>query len=311
MKNIIKNKRGMYYTIATIFILTIFLISFHYDRKLTEESVAKRIRTMSSFISSAERDTARALYITGYRTILLMENNISKGSYIANTSLVFQEALLNGTFEGKNSSILAGSAFSDWRRTIQQKGSEVNIFVNMSDAKIKIYQESPWAITIEADFTLFINDSTGLAYWNKSEIIKSEVGIEGFEDPLYTINTGGKLPNIINRTIYEGLYANGTNVSNLSTHALNSFYAANALAPSFLMRLEGRTGANQYGIESMVNLVNLGQQGLPVYDRTSIDYLYFSTQIISNYRIDGMPTWFRLDNEHLDKYQVRSLASPV
>lgn len=311
MNSIIKQKKGMYYTIATIFILTIFLLSLHYEKKLTEESVAKRIRTMNSFISSAERDTSRALYISGYRTLLLMQNNLSKGSYISNTTLVFQEAILNGTFEGKNSSTLTGSAFSDWQKTIAIKGSEANIFVNLTDLKIKVYQESPWAITIEANFNMFLNDTTGLAYWNKSELIKSEIEIDGFEDPVYIINTGGKLPNIINRTIYDETYVSGTDVLNLTEHALNSYYSANTLAPSFIMRLEGRMGSSPYGIESMVNLVDLGKEGLPVYDKSCIDYLYFSTQILSNYRIEGMPSWFRLDSEHLDKYQARSLSSPV
>ncbi|MBI5148841.1 hypothetical protein HZA33_04120, partial [Candidatus Pacearchaeota archaeon] len=48
---------------------------------------------------------------------------------------------------------------------------------------------------------------------------------------------------------------------------------------------------------------------LPVYERSVIDYIYFSGQITSNYRIAGMPTWYRLDSEHLAKYQVTGLAS--
>ncbi|MBI5149141.1 hypothetical protein HZA33_05675, partial [Candidatus Pacearchaeota archaeon] len=303
-----KNKRGMYYTIATVFILAIFLLSFHYEKKLTEESIATRIRTMNSFISSAERDTSRALYITGFRTLLAIQNNISKGLFIGNATLTFQQAVINGTFDGKSSEFLQSSAFSDWVNTIKAKGSEMNIFVNITNLEIKLYQESPWSITLEADFNLFANDSNGLAYWNKQEAIKSEINIEGFEDPLYTIYTSGKLPNIVNRTIYEGTYAAGTDVSNLTVHALNSWYAANSNAPSYLMRLEGRLGSSPYGIESMINLVNLGKEGLPVYERSVIDYIYFSGQITSNYRIAGMPTWYRLDSEHLAKYQVTGLA---
>ena len=76
------------------------------------------------------------------------------------------------------------------------------------------------------------------------------------------------------------------------------------------MRFEGNFGNSPFGIESIVRLPDLQEQELPVFERSAVDYLYFSNltpsiSIINNTFED----WFRLDDAHLEKYQVEDLAS--
>ena len=100
-----------------------------------------------------------------------------------------------------------------------------------------------------------------------------------------------------------------TDVSNLQKHVDNSLYINSSLAPSFLDRLQGKLSANANGIESLVNLQKLSNQGLSISSKSVVDYIYFSSNNPSSYNINGMYNWFRLDNDHLDIYKVRNLTS--
>jgi hypothetical protein len=74
------------------------------------------------------------------------------------------------------------------------------------------------------------------------------------------------------------------------------------------MRLEGNLGNSSYGIESLVNLEKFQKQGLIIKDRSIVDYVYFGTQNTVNKRINNTPDWFKIDEGHLDVYQVRNVT---
>ena len=72
----------------------------------------------------------------------------------------------------------------------------------------------------------------------------------------------------------------------------------------FLKRLQGDLTADENGIESFVNSNKLSTQGLPVYDKSKIDHIYFSSLNPNNCYVAGMPSWFRIDDTHLIKYNA-------
>jgi hypothetical protein len=143
-----------------------------------------------------------------------------------------------------------------------------------------------------------------LASWQKRENISSLVSIEGFEDPFYLLSTGGKVSHKINKTIYEGIYVIDGNKANLNSHLNLHAYTNHNDAPSFLKRLEGKNEADENGIESFVNLAEFTQQGVPVYTKSCVDHVYFSSSSVSSSVIVGMPSWFRLDDAHFSKYNI-------
>ena len=85
-------------------------------------------------------------------------------------------------------------------------------------------------------------------------------------------------------------------------------YRAYSSAPSFLMRLEGNLSSSSYGIETLVNTNELSFLELTVYDRSSVDYIYFGSQSTTDYKIhnitDVYMPGFRLDDDHVDEYNV-------
>lgn len=307
----IKNKKAMVFTIIVILIILLFSIIYTtYSISFKERSVInRRIKSMNSFLYSVEKDLERKAYIFGFRTIMVLNEHIAiTGEYISNLDQAFNEAFFNGSVYGQQKILLNGARFPDIMDSINANANKINVNITIENPEILIKQEDPWNVIVVLSFNLKLSDKSGLAEWKKQENISSIIDIQGFEDPLYIANTQGKITNIINRTKFEGDYVSGTDVSNLTLHLQNGLYTTSSLAPSFLDRLQGNTGPNPFGIESLVNLQRLSEQGISVKEKTVVDYLYFSTQETTDYRVEGMPNWFRIDSAHIDKYQVQGLT---
>ena len=312
-----RNKKAQAFVLIAILIASMIIISFSVyfvfnDRKVVNE----RVKTMDSFLFSLEEDLVRQMYIVGYRGLFLAEVEVTNtGEYIENISNFFSSAFFNSVpydsfcnESNINISAMCGVRYADLIQSIEDKGDSMNLNLNISHPAISIYQYDPWNVAINFQFNLTMDDESGLARWDKRENITSLISIEGFEDPLYIIETNARVPVKINKTSYEGIYVVSESVSNLKSHLYSSMYTSTPFAPSFLMRLQGMTGADAEGkgIESLVDVSSLPA----VYrktDRTVVDYLYFNPSPISGSQIQGMPSWFKIDSPHLSTYNVTDL----
>ena len=139
--------------------------------------------------------------------------------------------------------------------------------------------------------------------------LNTTLKITSFEDPLYTVETYGRVISIIQEANITDFVVNG-NTSNLTNHIDNSYYIPSTSAPSFLMRLKGNISNSTNGIESLVNLKKLESVGITPEVKSCVDYIYFSSDDPTNWQINNTFNWFRLDNEsgHLDTYEVANLT---
>ncbi len=304
-----KNKRGMFFTLLVIALLALFLVtysSFHLieERKATN----KRVESMNSFIFSLEQDISRQIYISSYRALLSLQYSLTtKEEFLDDSRASIKEALLNGTIEGENISLMEGYRIQDWSSRISEFGNKTNLQIDYSILNISVTQEDPWNIKIDLSLRMLIKDNSNLASWNRTQNISSKIEIIGFEDPLYIIYTRGIFSNKINKTIYSP-FVDGTNVQNLTFHSTHSYYIASPDAPSYLDRLEGKTSANPNGVESLVYFPVLSSKGINVEDKSCVDHIYFSSNNPSAHRITGMPVWFKIDDAHLALYNVTALS---
>ncbi len=295
------NKKGMFFTLIAIALLSLFLLSYSiYSLTADRQSVNKRIDTMNTFVFSLDKDLPRQIYISGFRFIFLAEKKIiEEGSYISNTNELFNEAFYNGTLESAPQSIMNGARFSDISDSLKQKAGKINLDAEISPISLEMKQESPWSITVTLKAEIIITDRANLSRWNQTAEIKTEIPVENFEDPLYVIGTNGKITNKLVRANYSF-----ASTSDLLLHVQNSRYIASASAPSFIDRLEGRNEASINGIESLVYLPELSAQGIQVFQKSNVDYIYFSGNNLVSNNVQGMPAWFRLDDAHLGIYDA-------
>jgi len=304
------NKKAQAFTIIAVFIIGIIAISYSLENVVDKkQGIRDRVETANSFVFSMREDLKRQLYTAGYRAIFIAEDNISRtGNYIGNFENFFMGAVVNGTGTKNASDIMQGAKISDIRQNLQDSAEKMNMNINISNVSIGVKQKTPWKIGIIMNFSYFIEDRSELASWQGEDSVSSNIDITNFEDPLYSVETKGKLPRKIKKTPYDGDYVSGSDVSNLETHIDDKYYAANNNSPDFIGRFEGDFSPNKKGIESFVIIPEISSQELDVREKSCIDYIYFSSNNPSYYQISGLSSWVKIDENHLEKYQVENLT---
>jgi hypothetical protein len=300
-------KRGMFFTVIVIFILTLFFMSYTiYDYVQDRGPINKRVETLNNFVFSIEQDVPRYLYIAGFRSVFLVhEEIVATGNYIGSVEDSFEELFYNGSLNGVEEDLMSGATFDYMVDSFGQFANKVNADVSFGVPSVFVDQQDPWNIRISLNVSMRVFDQGGLVSWDRNMTVDSFVPIDDFEDPMYLVETG-VVTNTIVRSPYE-VFVDGADVSNLSSHVENSYYVASDSAPSFLDRLEGRNVANENGIESFVYLPTLTAQGISTSDKSVVDYIYFSVNNPSHYSVAGMPSWFGIDTDHVDDYGVGGL----
>jgi len=312
-------KKAVFFTFVAIILLAALVFSFsiyaRYRMRTRGLVIETRVNTMNSFMKDLEKDIIRGSFISSHRAILAMAEYVSSnGVYIDDIGARFEEVFLNGTMNSSLQTLMYDTTFNDWISRMQYQGGRINLEIDFDIKSVVINQSDPWNVDIYLDTNIYVNDATDIAAWNITRTIKTVVPIEGFEDPVYAMNTDGKVLNIVNKTPFtDFVIANDT--SNLQQHNENSYYFAWSTAPSFLMRLEGNLSSSPYGIESMVNFQKLIDHGIETEERSVVDHIYWSNKSVTSYHIDNMPSWFMMDNEnnpsegmtHLQLYEVEGL----
>ncbi|MBW2977948.1 hypothetical protein KY331_03825 [Candidatus Woesearchaeota archaeon] len=304
------NKKAMFFTLTSILLVGVFVLSFSvFTTYRTREKmfvIESRVKTMNNFITGLEQDVVRGLKIASVRALLGLSNYItSTGEFLNNSEEDFKEALLNGTLYSEELPLTTGSSIKDWIQKINAQAQKVNIILDYNITNIVVNQSDPWNIDIYLQIDLFINDTTGIASWEISEELSTQISITGYEDPVYLIGVFGKTTRTITPTNFTTW-----NINNLKAHLNAGTYRAYSSAPSFLMRLEGNLSASPYGIETLVDTNELIDYEIPLNYRSSVAYIYWGNQTTTDWSIhnitdDFMPD-FKLDQEHVTSYNVES-----
>ena len=307
------SKKSMFFTITAIALISLIIFSFtiYTSYKLRDKMMVTetRIYSMNSFIDDVEKDIERGLYISGFRSLMSMEQYITdNGIFLYNVNSCFKEAFLNGTINDSQMSLMNKSTFINWTQRIKEQAIKLDIIVEFDVHDVTIYQKNPWAANIGINVTLNVEDVKKTASWKRPLYITTNISIQEFEDPLYVINSYGRVTNTIIKTNITDFIGPNNETTNLKIHVNNSYYIESNTAPSFLMRLEGNLSNSVYGIESLVNLEEFQAQEVPIKSRSVVDYIYFGDQTTENYNIQDMPSWFKLDEEHLETYECEDLT---
>ncbi len=296
--------RGLFFTITAILLAGFAIITLMAVTKqdTNGHAVQTRILTLDHFLSDTKKDFDRALNIGSFRTILGLEDYmIEKGVFLDDINGAFSAALMNATYNGESLGIVENATLTAWRNRIEAQAASIGLTLNIELESITLEQVSPWDLKVTADAHLTLSDTSGLASFEDDHTGSTIVSIVGFEDPVYLLNSYGRVTNVINQTPYENFIV-GNSTANLLNHISQGYYLAHNDSPSFLMRLQGILNSSPYGIESLVNQTALANQDVPTKTASAVDYLYFGNTSTSNTAVPDTPTWFLLDDAHVDVY---------
>src|SRR3989344_5448029 len=305
-------KKSMFYISAAIALTIVIFVTYNayssYRLNDKMESVETRIQSVNFFIKNIENDLDNGIYIAGFRTMLSLNQFITtNGTYIDDVNARFKESFLNGTIEQQPLSLMQGTTFTDWANKISAEADKIDIKFNFTVIDVKLNQSDPWDVDVGLNISLDVRDKKNTSYWIRNRYLVTKINIIGFEDPVYIVNSKGRVANTIIQTNITSFTVNG-DVTNLMLHTNYSYYIAHNDSPSFLMRLQGNLGNSSNGIESLVNLEKFQQQNIQLKDRSAVDYIYFGTGSTVDHRITETPEWFKIDQGHLAAYQVTNLT---
>jgi hypothetical protein len=319
-----KRMKGIFFSIIIVFLIAFMLIFLSIQRSLTsfyssQLSIQNRIEAMLGFYESVVRDSRKSMEIIAGRALCSAVNYVvTTGNPLQSSNETIAELILNGSISSVQQSLMEGSTLKDWKDRIEDLG-----YIQGFDTKIKIEDlfinpEDSFHLSISYSLSLNLSDKIIEANLTKKSQEKIIVSVENMEDPLYPLNTYGRVVNVI-RLSPNWLNYSSEDLTNLKDDLNNSYYHPSLYGASFLDRLEGKffvqekySKQNPIGLESLVNKDKILSAGLPVDETaTNIDYFYFSKTSVTAYSISGMPPNFRLDNEttinektHLQIYNV-------
>ncbi|HSU72791.1 MAG TPA: hypothetical protein VLJ21_03000, partial [Candidatus Binatia bacterium] len=274
------HKRGVYFTaLAIVFVTVLFtLYTFQQPQQRREQSFVldTRMFTMNHLVNDIEDDAGRMISVATYRALVAMEDDIANRSdYLYSVSSAYRELVVNGSLNGSNQSVMENNTFGTWVVRMENAATDVGLTLTLTNGPFSVDQVDPWTIAGFTNLTIFLRDPITTASWNVTRSVNGSVSIFLFEDPIYRVNTVGRVLNLIERTNIT-TFVSGTNTDNLMTHTNSTWYRPWAGAPSFLQRLEGKlTSSSPNGIESLVNLDEIQHAGMSIASKSVVDYTYF------------------------------------
>jgi len=277
-------KKGIFMTFIAISIIATFMvISVPSDIviKTNLQSVNTRISNINNYVEDLENVyLERSLYSSSIKTInSLIGYMEDMNEFLDSFEDSFEEVIIYGTINGdKIEDMIGGNTFINWTNKIKIPSEKaLNVKTDFFVEEIEVYQDSPWHINVLANVSFNVTSET--VSWHKNVIVITDISIEGFEDPYYSINTQGKYKKRINRSYInnEQLHSDRNQIRELIKHESYLHIESNTekyFSPSFIMRFTNTSlGSACCGIESIVDpneLIEMDQM------ESYADYLFFN-----------------------------------
>ena len=310
------SKKGIFFTFAAIALSLVIMITFgtytRYELKDEVKNLETRIDSINNFIKNFENDIDNAIFITGFRSLLSVEDYImEQNKFFSQEEMptlndAFEEVFESGKINSERMSLMGYNNFFNWTNNISLEANKTDIALEFTVNDVAVTQTEPWMVDISVDLTVNVKDNKNTASWTINKVYTRKLNITGFVDPLYLVNNQGKVNNTIRRTIVQDFH----DEDDLETHLLDSYYIEHSDAPNYLMRFENDLTSSVNGIESLVNSQKIEDAGLPTETRSAVDFIYFGTQIVTDCRVKKPNyQWFRLDKnapwDHLEFYEAK------
>lgn len=268
------NKKGMFFTLMALGIISLMLVGFLGSHKLTNvkntDVVEAKFNLINTHKKNIEDYASNVLYVQSKHAVADMLRYINEtptGTGIDNTDKRFAELVMNATLYGSSSNApnMDGIGINNWTGKMDKRSTKfLRIESNMSITNPRLTQKSQWEVIALAD--IIINTSMENMSYNIKKTINTSFSIRGYEDPLYLYEGESNKINIT--SVYR------FSEDNTYTMLVNRTYRHTGLGPSFIMRMEqDYSNSSCCGIQSLID--NSLVTSPSHYDRSFVDYLYW------------------------------------
>src|SRR3989338_1262916 len=216
------NKKAIFYTTAAIALTIVIIVTYSaytsYKLSGRMDVIQTRIETVNFFIKDVEGDINNGVFIAGFRTLLSLNQFIANnGTFLDDVNEGFKESFLYGTIDNQPLSLMKDTTFTDWANKISAEANKVDILFNFKINEVILNQSDPWGVDVGLDISLDIKDKRNTSYWIRNRYLVNRISIIGFEDPLYVVNSKGRVTSTITPTNITQFVVNGK-ADNLMDH---------------------------------------------------------------------------------------------
>jgi len=318
------NKKGILFTLLSIFISSFFVLVFSSNINLPLDSkvdvVSFRVNALHRYQESWEDYAESALRSSSYRALNLMSewtnaNGISFGSASAFRA-DFSECLLNGTIANSIQNCSANGpknnlTLSYWLdNMVNLASSNLSINTTYEVLFVDINQQFPFHVYVDLYLNYTIQDA--FSKITRNITVRAITPVEGIRDPL-----AGAYLSDPDRFIKEtSTKESEWNLNNLTSFINNKEYRHHPDAPSFLQRFIAGiqfSSSTCCGIEGVfsTNLLLDGSYAGFLENRSYVDYIYIQDLAAPSMLCDvvfypsaGLSPDVQIDQLHLASFNI-------
>lgn len=188
--------KGIFYSLMMAMFITsiLALIVFYSQAKPSNIDVNIRSSEMEYFTKSVENDLSRFIEINGRRALIsAVSQVIVNGTGLDNSQLRLTEMMENGTLYGKPSPLIDINNLEHWKLNISNIASNLGFHLDFKNLEINVTQNDSFNVLFNV--TLYVNISNSNSKMGILKNITSNVivPVEGVEDPIFPLNTYGRI----------------------------------------------------------------------------------------------------------------------
>jgi len=201
-----KNKKGVVYTTFAIIAtsLLILLVSFTaMNTDYTSDTNPFRIGQASFYLGNVEEDFERAYEIAFQRGVSGATNYIIQtGNELETPGEDLRNSTVRGNISGYYLNNTENATLNDWTSRVKEAASGSQYELNIKYTDMDVEDEF---MDLEADLDVFfqLKDPKSLAQFNRTDTYSTKASIEGLEDPLLLLRTGGRYISTIEKCSYD------------------------------------------------------------------------------------------------------------
>jgi hypothetical protein len=193
--------KGIFYSImiSLMMIPILALIIFHsQSSQIRNIDIDIRANELEYFTKSIEKDLVRFIEINGKRTLIsAVSRVVINGTGLDNAQLRLSEMFENGTLYSEPAPLVDSSNLETWKAKIEDIADDSGFNVEFENIKINITQNDSFNLLFEIGILMNISDKTEIMGVLKNITAHVLVSIDGIEDPLFPLQTLGRVVRFI------------------------------------------------------------------------------------------------------------------
>ncbi len=200
----------LFSTISLIMMSAIFLMisaRANYLSSLDTVSLKKVLSDqMQKYSASLERDILKALSITSKRALISCVNYvISNNDYLDDSKLRIEEAVFNGTLYGEEEYLMQENTLTHWRDEVVYKGGNIGFNTSFNFISFNVSMLDSFNVRIGIGYVLNVSVMGQDMRIDKIVVKNISMSVEDFEDPVFLLNTYGRVRRIFIKNPHPNL----------------------------------------------------------------------------------------------------------